>query len=86
MKFLKNLLSGFREFALTNCFSSRFNFGRISKFKSGRKNIESKFPANIHIYSVSFITTKFHEILLSGYRRVVLTKKNRTDWQMGQNH
>ena len=78
MKFHKILLSCFKELALTNYFSSISNFGQISKFKSGiipRKNIESKFPANIHIYSVSFITTKFHEILLSGYRRVVLTKK-----------
>ena len=34
-KFHEILLSGFRGVALTNCFSSIFHFGQISKFKKG---------------------------------------------------
>ena len=40
------LLSGFREIALTNCFSSIFYFGQISKFKKGitpRKKLNQNF-------------------------------------------
>ena len=77
-KFHKILLSGFRGVALTNCFSSIFHFGQISKFKKinfSQKKIESKFPVDMHIYALSksYITTKFHEILLSGFRGVALT-------------
>ena len=60
------LLSGFRGIALTNCFSSIFHFGQISKFKNGiipRKRIESKFLVDLHIYTLcpSFLQsfTKF---------------------------
>ena len=39
----------------------------------------SEFPANIMSFNMSFITTKFNEFLLSGFRGVELTKKKRTD-------
>ena len=54
-KFHEILLSGFRGVALTNCFSIIFHFGQISKFKKGvtlRKKIESKFPVDMHIYTL----------------------------------
>ena len=76
-RFSKILLSDFRGVAQTNCFSSIFNFGQISKFKrivTPRKNIESNYA---HLHSMFYITTKFHEILLSSIIRVVLTKKNK---------
>ena len=38
--------------------------------KTPRKNIKSKCPAVLLIYT----TTKFHQILLSSFRRVTLTK------------
>ena len=50
-----NLLSSFRGVALTNCFSSIFHFGQMSKFKKGvfpRKKMESKFPVDMHIYTL----------------------------------
>ena len=49
------LLGTFRGVALTNWFSSIFNFGQISKFKRGitlRKKIQSEFPVNMHIYTL----------------------------------
>ena len=49
------LLSGFRWDALTNCFSSMFNFGQTFRFKWGiipRNKIESQFSANLRIYTV----------------------------------
>ena len=54
-KFHGILLSGFRGVALTNCSSSIFNFGKISKFKKGvfpRKKNDSKFPVDMHIYMI----------------------------------
>ena len=76
-KFLENLLSGFRGVALTNCFSSIFNFGYIFKFKKGhfspKKNHIGTSWGYAHLHIMSFITTKFYETLLSGYRGVVLT-------------
>ena len=54
-KFQEILLNGFREVALTNCFSSIFHFGQISKLKKGvilRKKIESTFPVYMHIYTL----------------------------------
>ena len=70
--FCPSLQQSFRKFcgvALTNCFRSIFHLGQISKLKKGvtpRKIIELKFPVDMRIYTLSFITTKFHEILLSG--------------------
>ena len=49
------LLSGFSGGVLTNCFSSIFHFCQISKFKKRviqRKNTESKFPVDMHIYTL----------------------------------
>ena len=54
-KFQEILLSGFRGVALTNCFSSIFHFGQISKFKKGKlqeKKMESKFPVDMHIFTL----------------------------------
>ena len=54
-KFHKILMSSFREVELTNCFSSIFQFGQISKFKKGIiliKKMESKFPVDMHIYTL----------------------------------
>ena len=60
--------------------SSIFNFGQISKFQKGhysqKKKIESDFPVDMHIYTLSpSFTTKFHEILLSDFRGVKLADK-----------
>ena len=55
-KFYEILLSGFRGVALTNCDSSIFHFGQISKLKKGvtpRKKIESKLSVDMHIYILS---------------------------------
>ena len=70
--------------------SSIFYFGQISKFKMGvtpRKKINSNFScgyADLHI--MSFITTKFHEILFQRCQSSCADKKNRTDgltdWQL----
>ena len=54
-KFQDILFSGFRGVALTNCFSSIFHFRQISKFKKSliqRKKMESKFPVDMHIYTL----------------------------------
>ena len=87
------LLSGFRGGVLTNCFSSIFQFRQISKFKKRviqrKKNeISCKYA---YLHTMSFITTKFQEILLRSFRGVALTKKTGltdwlTDWQTGQKH
>ena len=85
-KFQEILLSGFRGVALTSCFSSILHFGQISKLKKG-ENSEKKKGIKIscgyaHLHIMSFITTKFPEILLSGFRGVALTRKQDwlTDW------
>lgn len=73
----------FRWLAMTNCFKSILNFGKISMFKSGvfpRKQNESEFLVNMRIYSVLFVATNFHEILSSGFKGVPLTKKKKLDW------
>ena len=83
-KFHEILLSGFRGVVLTSCFSSIFHFGQIYKLKK-RSNSEKNYWIKIsceyaHLHSMSFITTKFYEILLSGFRGVWLTRKTgRTD-------
>ena len=58
-KFQHILLSGLRGVALTNCFSSIFHFGQISKFKKGfipRKKTESEFPVDMHIFQFGQIS------------------------------
>ena len=73
------LLSGFSSVVLTNCFSSIFNFPQFSKFKKGvtpRKKNGIKISCGYaHLHIMSFITTKFQEILLSRFRGVALTRK-----------
>ena len=52
--FQEILLSGFRGVALTNCFSSIFDFGQISKFNKGvtaRKKNESTCYVDMRIYT-----------------------------------
>ena len=59
-------LSGFRGVALTNCFSSIFHFGQISKFKKGlipRKKMNQTSCGYAHLHNMSFITSKFHEFM-----------------------
>ena len=49
---------------------------------------KSKFPVDMHIYIVhgmSFTTTKFHEILMSGFRGVVLTNCLSSIFHFGKN-
>ena len=72
-KFQEILLSGFRGVSLTTALSSIFHFGQNSKFKKEQYIRISCGYALLHI--TSFITTKFQEILLSGFRGVALTRK-----------
>ena len=68
-------LSGFRG-KLANCFGNIFHFGQISKFKKGvilRKKLNKISCGYAHQHVMSFTTTKFHKILLSGFRGVALT-------------
>ena len=81
-KFQEILLSGFRGVALTNCFSSIFHFGQISKFKKGvilRKKIESKIPVDIHIYILCLSYYKVSGNSVEQFQRSCADKKNRTD-------
>ena len=58
--------------------SSIFHFGQISKFKKGvtpRKKWKQNFCGYAHLHIMSFISTKFQEILLSSFRGVALTRK-----------
>ena len=54
--------------------SSNFNFSQISKFKKGHYSQNKKWMriscGYAHLHVMSFITTKFQEILLSGFRGV----------------
>ena len=84
-KFQEILLRCLRGVALTNCFSSIFHFGQISKLKKGiipRKKLNQNFMwvcTSTH-YVLHYY--KFHEILLRGFRVVALTRKTGlTDWQ-----
>ena len=45
-KFREILLSGFGGVGPTNCFSSIFHFGQISKFKKGRNSVKKKWNQN----------------------------------------
>ena len=74
----------------TDCFSGIFQYGQISKFKKGviprKKKWNKIFCGHAYLHIMSFITTKFHEILLNGFRGVALTRKTGltdwlTDWQ-----
>ena len=76
-KFHAILLGGFSGVVLTNCFSSIFHFCQTSKFKKGhcsqKKNWIKMSCGYAHLNIMSFITTKYQEILLSGFRGVGLT-------------
>ena len=78
-KVSRNFVGQFRGVAITNRFSSKFNFGQISKFKRGihvapGKKIYIKISCKYaHLQSLSFITTKFHKILLSAFKGIALT-------------
>ena len=77
IKLHKILLNDFRVGALTNVFNSIFHLGKLvsSNGHKSQKNIGSKYPANMCIYTECFfITTKFHEFMLSSFRGVALTK------------
>ena len=84
LKVSRNSVEWFQRICANKKNSSIFQFGQISKFKKGvtlKKNgIKISYGyAQLHI--MSFITTKFHEILLSGFRGVALTRKTGlTDW------
>ena len=86
-KFHEILLSGFRGVVLTNCFSSIFHFRQISKFKKGvtpRKKKGFKISCGYaHLHIMSFITTQFHENLLSGFRGVALTNCSSSIFHFG---
>ena len=67
-KFREILFSGFRGVALTNCFSSIFHFGQISKLEKGvilRKN-----PVDMHIYALC-------PSLLQSFGQISKLKKSR---------
>ena len=86
-KFQEILLSGFRGVALTNCFSSIFHFGQMSKFKKGvipRKKWIKITCVYAHLHGMSFTAKKFHEILLSGFREVALTNCFSNIFHFGQ--
>ena len=82
-KFHEILLSGFRGVALTNCFSIIFHFGQISKFKKG-VTLRKISCGYAHLHIMSFITTKFYELLLSGFRGVALTNCFSSIFYFGQ--
>ena len=75
-------------------FRSIFHFCQISMFKKGiitGKKLNQNFLWICTSTHMPFITKKFHEILLSGFRRVALTRKTGltdwlTDWRTGQKH
>ena len=69
-RFQEILLSGFKGFVLINCFRSIFDFSKIKKGVTPRKNF---LWIIMYIYIRCVTTTKFHKILLSGFRGVTLT-------------
>ena len=73
-KFYEILFWGLREVALTNCFSSIhvFNLVKFLTLKLQEKIIDSKFPANIHLYTVCPLNYKV-QVLFRGFRGVALT-------------
>ena len=85
--FNKILLGGFRRVALTNYFSNILNLGQISlsfvklRAKSTpTPNLLQDFMKFCWAHKNSTTCTGFHKVLLSGFRGVVLTKQNKTDW------
>ena len=76
-KFHEILLSCFRGVALTTVSVVSFilvKFLSSKRAKFREKKIESEIPVDMHMKKIkSFITTKFQEILLSGFRGIALT-------------
>lgn len=65
-----------------SCDDKLFQLYISSKFKRGitpRTNTESKFLSSMHLHIIFFITKKFNENLLSGFRGVAPTKQNKTN-------
>ena len=83
-KFQEIMLSCFRGVALTNCFEKYLSFWPNFKFKKGitlRKKLNQNSCKYAHLHIMSFITTTFHKIMLSGFRGVALTRKTGLmDW------
>ena len=75
-KFHEILLSGLEELRW-QIISEHLILAKFACSKGAllAKKDESEFPANLHIdlHIMYFITTKFHEILFSGFRGVALT-------------
>ena len=77
MSFITTVSRNSFERIQLSCADELFHFGQISKFKKGHYSQEKKliriFCGYAHLHIMSFITTKFQEILLSGFRGVALT-------------
>ena len=70
-KFHQILLSSFRG-QLTNCFSSIFHFGKISRYKRGmtpRKNNESEFRPNIQICTSTHHVLQNYKVSLNSVKQ-----------------
>ena len=85
-KFHEILSDIFRGVAMTICFSKVYlpYISQSSKFKRGitpRKIIESKNFLHICAATQYVLYSKFHKILLSAFRGIVLTKKGLIDWR-----
>ena len=80
-KFQEILLSGFRGVALTNCFSSNFHFRQNTKFKKSviqRKKMKSKFPVDMHIYTLCPSLLQVSGNSVEWFQRSCANKKNRS--------
>ena len=76
-KFHEILLSSFSGVVLTSCFNCIFHFWKIFKYYLWKKPWIGISCKCAHLLSMSFIITKFYEILLNCFTGDVLTK-NRT--------
>ena len=88
IKFQEIMLSVSVELGWRTVLISIFNFGQISKLKRGhysqninRIRISCGYA---HLYDMSFITTKFLEILLSSFRGIALTNCFSNIFHFGQ--
>lgn len=84
-RFLEILCNSLRGAVLTNCSIN----GQVHNGQISRKVKESKFSVNVHIHLqiVSFLPSKFYEILCSSLRGVVQTNKQDLtdhDWLTNQ--
>ena len=90
-----SLLQSFRQFCgavskelrWQTVLNSMFHFGQFFKFKKGvtrRKKLNQNFLWYAHLHGMPITTTKFHEILLSGFRGVALTNCFSSIFHFGQ--